>query len=315
MSKNTLLGSVMRSALTWLGRRRLPQTSGSLHLPGLDAAVEIIRDRWGMPHIYAATRHDLFFAQGFVHAQDRLWRMEVNRRTAAGRLSEIFGPIALDTDRMSRTFGFRRLAEASFRTAPPQVRETAQAYAAGVNAFLDHAGKRLPVEFTLLRYRPEPWEPEDSFAWGQVMAWNLSHAWAGELVRAKLIAALGPERAADLEPRYPERNPITLPQGIEFNRLTADGMLQAAEGPFLKQAFGSNGWAVHGERMSGGAAALCNDMHLAMQLPSIWYAVHLVVQEGDEQFNTIGVSLPGVPLVLVGHNAHIAWVKIITPLI
>jgi len=233
--------------------------------------------------------------------------MEVNRRTAAGRLSEIFGPIALDTDRMSRTFGFRRLAEASFRTAPPQVRETAQAYAAGVNAFLDHAGKRLPVEFTLLRYRPEPWEPEDSFAWGQVMAWNLSHAWAGELVRAKLIAALGPERAADLEPRYPERNPITLPQAIEFNRLTADGMLQAAEGPFLKQAFGSNGWAVRGERMSGGAAALCNDMHLAMQLPSIWYAVHLVVQEGDEQFNTIGVSLPGVPLVLVGHNAHIAW--------
>jgi len=303
---HAILGPVLRAGLTWLSRRRLPQTDGTLSLPGLEAPVEIIRDRWGVPHIYADNLHDLFFAQGFVHAQDRLWQMEVNRRTATGRLSELFGEVALDTDRLTRTFGFRRLAEADLDGAG-QLRDVLEAYAAGVNGFLDQAGGRLPVEFTLLRHRPEPWTPLDSLAWTRVMLWNLSHAWAGELVRARLIEKLGSERAADLEPHYPERNPITLPQGVEFNRLTPDGMLEAAEGPFLGRGFGSNGWAVTGSRMTTGAPALCNDMHLPLRLPGIWYAVHLVAGPGGEQFNVTGVSLPGVPLVMVGHNAHVAW--------
>jgi penicillin amidase len=304
---HTLLGSIMRVGLTWLSRRRLPQTDGTLRLPGLEDPVEVIRDRWGVPHIYAENLHDLFFAQGFVHAQDRLWQMEINRRTATGRLSELFGEVALDTDRLTRTLGFNRLAQADLDAASEEMQEALDAYAVGVNVFLDQTDGRLPVEFTLLRHWPEPWTPLDSLAWARVMMWNLSHAWASEIVRARLIEKLGPERAADLEIRYPERNPVTLPQGIEFNRLTPDGMLEAAAGPFLGRAFGSNGWAVAAGRMVTGAPALCNDMHLQLQLPGIWYAVHLIAGSNGEQFNTTGVSLPGVPLVMVGHNAHIAW--------
>jgi penicillin amidase len=304
---HTILGPIMRTGLTWLSRRRLPQTDGTLNLPGLKAPVEIIRDRWGVPHIYADNLHDLFFAQGFVHAQDRLWQMEINRRTATGRLSELFGDVALDTDRLTRTFGFNRLAQADLDAASGEMQEVLDAYAVGVNVFLDQTDGRLPVEFTLLRHWPEPWTPVDSLAWARVMIWNLSHAWAGEIVRARLVEKLGPERAADLEIRYPERNPITLPQGIEFNRLTPDGVLESVEGPFLGRAFGSNGWAVAADRMTTGAPALCNDMHLQLQLPGIWYAVHLIAGSNGEQFNVTGVSLPGTPLVMVGHNTHIAW--------
>jgi penicillin amidase len=301
---HAILGPIMRAGLTWLSRRRLPQTDGTLNLPGLKAPVEIIRDRWGVPHIYADNLHDLFFAQGFVHAQDRLWQMEINRRTATGRLSELFGDVALDTDRLTRTFGFNRLAQADLDSASEEMQEALDAYAVGVNVFLDQTDGRLPVEFTLLRHWPEPWTPQDSLAWVRVMIWNLSHAWASEIVRARLIEKLGPDRAADLEIRYPERNPITLPQGIEFNQFTANGILEATTGPFLGQAFGSNGWAVAADRMSTGAPALCNDMHLQLQSPSIWYAIHL---DAGEQFNVTGVSLPGIPCVEVGHNSHIAW--------
>ena len=304
---HNILGPIMRTGLTWLSRRRLPQTDGALRLPGLQAPVEIVRDRWGVPHIYAENLYDLFFAQGFVHAQDRLWQMEINRRTATGRLSELFGDVALDTDRMTRTFGFNRLAQADLDAASDEMHEILDAYTAGVNVFLDQTGGRLPVEFTLLRHRPEPWTPRDSLAWARVMIWNLSHAWAGEIVRARLIEKLGPVRAADLEIRYPERNPITLPQGIEFNRIAPDGMLEAAEGPFLGRAFGSNGWAVAADRMATGAPFLCNDMHLALQSPGLWYGVHLIAGSGGDQFNVTGVCLPGAPLVMVGHNAHVAW--------
>ena len=303
---NSALGSALRAVLMPLDRRRALPVDGALRLGGLSAPVEIVRDRWGVPHIYAAGLDDLFFAQGFVHAQDRLWQMELNRRIAMGRLAELFGPVALDTDRFSRTFGFRRLAEADL-VALGSLRGHLEAYAAGVNACLEEMGDRLPVEFALLRHRPEPWAPLDTLAWARVMAWSLSHGWASELVRARLIERLGPARAAELEIDYPPQNPLTLPQGIEFNRLAVDGALEALRGPFLNRAMGSNGWAVTGSRMSTGAPMLCNDMHLALQLPSIWYAVHLVAGPQGELYHASGVSLAGVPMVLVGHNARIAW--------
>ena len=124
---HTILGPIMRTGLTWLSRRRLPQTDGSLRVSGLEAPVEIVRDRWGVPHIYANSLPDLFFAQGFVHAQDRLWQMEVNRRTATGRLSEIFGDVALDTDRLTRTLGFNRLAQADLDAASEEMQEALHA--------------------------------------------------------------------------------------------------------------------------------------------------------------------------------------------
>jgi penicillin amidase len=303
-SLDRFTGPLLRSGLTWLGRRRLAQVDGSLSVPGLTAPVEIIRDRWGVPHIYATNERDVFFGQGFVHAQDRLWQMEINRRLATGRLSEMLGAVALGTDRASRTFGFDRLGRADWEFLPEDDRQVIQAYAAGVNAFLTSPpGRRgLPVEFTLLRHVPEPWQVEDTLAFSRVMIWQLSHAWYGEIVRAQLIAALGPERAAELEISDAAGNPCVLEDGIEVNRL-AGGTLPSAGDPFLKRSMGSNSWAISPERSATGHAILCNDMHLPHTVPGIWHEVHL---EGGD-LRVAGVSVPALPPVLSGHNAHIAW--------
>jgi penicillin amidase len=298
-----LAAPVLRAGLTFLGRRRLPLIDGQLQLPGLHGPAEVVRDRWGVPHIYATDPADAFFAQGVVHAQDRLWQMELNRRTASGRLSELFGEISLDTDRAVRTFGFRRLAEADWGACGEALRAALQAYADGVNAFLATPAARMPIEFTLLGYRPEPWSPVDSLAFSRVMIWQLSHAWYGEILRAKLIEAVGQEHAAAWEIHPPDGNPIILPKGIEFNLLGADGRLTAGHGPFLQRGVGSNNWAVAGARTDTGRPYLCNDMHLPLGLPSLWYEVHLVANG----LNVTGVSIPSLPLVLVGHNGRIAW--------
>ncbi|MFX0065874.1 MAG: penicillin acylase family protein [Candidatus Hermodarchaeota archaeon] len=286
-----------------MSRKCLPLIDGKLELAGLSAPVEVVRDQWSIPHIYAENIHDLFFAQGFVHAQDRFWQMEINRRTANGTLSEIFGDIALETDRTTRTFGFARLGRTDWKNADDDLRTAIQAYAEGVNAFLQHPNCHLPVEFSLLRYQPEPWKPEDSLAFSRVMIWQLSHAWHGEIIRAQLIKAVGEDRAAELEIEYPKDNPVTLPAGIEFNVINKDGTLKGAQGPFLNRGRGSNAWAVAGKKTTTGTPFLCNDMHLELRMPSLWYENHLVA----ENFNVSGVSLPGVPLVMVGHNANIAW--------
>jgi penicillin amidase len=300
---NRWIAPPARAVIERLSKRSLPQLDGYLNLPGLKESVEVLRDRWGVPHIYANNEHDLYFAQGFVHAQDRLFQMELNRRTGHGRLSELVGEAALDTDRAVRAFGFPRLAGADWEAAPPELRETLQAYAAGVNAFLKSPTGKLPVEFTLLNFHPEPWTPLDSLAFSRVMIWQLSHAWFGEVIRAGLIEAVGAERAAELEIHYPTGNPASLPQGIEFNRLDPDGKLTALTGPFLDRGKGSNAWVVSPTRSATGSAVLCNDMHLKLSLPSLWYEAHLT--GGDLQVS--GVGLPGLPMILVGHNARIAW--------
>ena len=150
-------------------RRAFPQITGRLTVPGLLAGVEVIRDRWGVPHIYAANSHDLFFAQGYIQAQDRLWQMDFNRRVPSGRLSEIFGEVTLNSDRFLRTIGMRRAAEAEAARLDGESAAALHAYAAGVNAYVARNGSRLPLEFTLLRYRPEPWVPADSLAFGKLL--------------------------------------------------------------------------------------------------------------------------------------------------
>lgn len=292
-------GAILRTAASWFDRGRLAKTGGDLDLKGLLENVEVLRDEWGVPHIYASNLHDLFFAQGFVHAQDRLFQLELNRRTACGRLSELFGAIALDTDRAARTFGFARLGQADWEQVDEDLREIIQAYTDGINAFVQHPASKMPIEFTLLGYKPVPWKPEDSSALARLMIWQLSHAWYGEIIRSWLVEKVGADRAAELDMHYPAQSPATLPQGIEFNRLD----LGLVGGPFLKRGMGSNVWAVSGKRSENGHAYLCNDMHMPLGQPSLWYECHLSADE----FHVAGVSLPGVPLVLVGHNEHIAW--------
>ncbi len=299
----TVTGFLLRTGLTWLGRSRLPQIDGTLRVDGVSGPVEIIRDRWGVPHIYAGSVADLFFAQGFVHAQERLWQMELNRRTGTGRLSEIFGAVALDTDRAIRTFGFHRLAQQDWAAASDIVRTTLMAYSNGINAFLTAPNSALPVEFSLLRHRPEPWQPTDSLAFLRLMTWQLSHPWYSKIVRAQLIAAVGAERAAAWDIHYPASRPVTLPDGIETNGVNFSDSLRVADSPFLERGKGSNAWAVAGAKTSTGQPFLCNDIHLGLRAPGLWYQNHLVAEE----INVTGISLPCAPFVLAGHNAHIAW--------
>lgn len=282
--------------------------SEELKLEGIRGRVTIQRDQWGIPTIRATCQHDLFFAQGFVHAQDRLWQMELNRRAAHGTLAAMLGPIALDTDRLSRTLGFARLAREGYPHIYADIQANLTAYAHGVNAYLNGPFPR-PLEFTLLRHTPEPWTELDSVAYGYLQAWALSFGWAGELVRAQLIEKVGPEKAAQLEPCYPERHPVTLPAGIEMNQLQVDSMMSAAAGPFLARApeadgRGSNGWVIAPWKSTTGQAILCNDMHLPVRTPSLWYFNHLI---SDDGFHVTGVSQAGLPYVLVGHNDHITW--------
>ena len=286
--------------------RALPITQGRMAVPGLEGQVTVTRDRWGVPHIYAENLSDLFFAQGYVHAQDRLWQMELNRRIGSGRLAEIFGEVALDTDRFIRTVGFRRAAEADLEVLDEETRSALEAYAAGVNAFLAEK-QPLPLEFTILRFKPEPWTPLDSLTWGKVMAWNLSINWDTEILRARFIDKLGVERAAELEPMYPENNPAVVPSEVDYGRLSTrilEQYRQAAGWLGTSGAgVGSNNWVVDGTKSVTGKPLLANDPHLALQMPSIWYENHLV---GDG-IEVTGASFPGAPGVIIGHNAAIAW--------
>jgi penicillin amidase len=288
-------------------RRPLPQTDGTLTAPGLCAPVEIVRDRWGVPHIYAENNADLFFAQGYVHAQDRLWQMELQRRTALGQLAEIFGSVALDSDRFLRVLGFGRVARGEALALGDPEREAVTAYCRGVNAFLAANWRRLPIEFAILRCRPRPWEPADVLAFGKVMALDLSTNWTSEIIRARIVATLGAVRAALLDPERAAADPLTLPDAA----YTADfgaGALRAAAAaePFAGErdgTQGSNAWVVGGGCTASGGPLLANDPHLALSMPALWYENHL--HGGD--YAVTGATIPGTVGVTIGHNARIAW--------
>ncbi len=305
---HNVLGGALKPVLTYASRGRIPQMEGRVQLPGLHGEVIVYRDEWGIPHLRANHRHDLYLVQGYVHAGDRLWQMEVNRRVAAGRLAELFGPAALDTDRLTRTLGFARLGQQAWDQAAEQTRADLTAYATGVNLYIERGA--TPIEFSLLRHSPEPWQPVDSCAFALLQSWALCTGWTSELTRAKLSESLSAGLLAELEPHYPEANPTTLPQGIEFNRLELDGMFRAAIGPLLGKGSldgggrGSNAWAISAGRSATGRAILCNDMHLPMSTPGLWYYVH---QQCADGLHVAGVTIPGAPYVLVGHNDRIAW--------
>ncbi len=289
-------------------RRPLPRTSGRMNLPGLSAPVEVRRDRWGIPHIYAETNEDLFAGLGYVHAQDRLWQMELHRRIGHGRLAEIFGAIALDSDRFIRTLGFSRLARREASLLDDETATLMTAYLRGVNAFLEQHASRLPLECTLLGIQPQPWELADLLVWPKMMALNLSSNWMHELLQARIVAAVGTERAAELRPRYPEDGPLTMPTGVSYTAdLGAEALRLAGEASIFtgenETPQGSNAWVVAGSRTTSGRPLLANDPHLNVSLPNLWYQVHL---EGGD-FHVAGATIPATCGVIIGHNQRIAW--------
>lgn len=290
----------------WRVRRAWPQVEGSLTLPGLEDGVEVIRDPWGVPHIYARNDHDLLFAQGFVHAQDRLWSMDFDRRLASGTLSEVFGALTLRLDRYLTTLGSRRGAERDYATSSAETRELLAAYCAGVNAFIAGHQGRLPVEYTLFRARPRPWTPIDVLVRTKLMAWLLSENQQFEVSRARMIARLGERPVRELLPPYRDGAPLIVPPAADAytwlrDAETRDELIAFFGGSTAN--WGSNQWSVAGRRTASGKPILANDTHLEMAMPSVWY--HNGLHGGS--FDVVGASLPGVPLVIIGTNGRIAW--------
>lgn len=297
-------------------QRPLPKHDGEFSLPGLDASVEVLRDKHGIPHIYAQNRADLFRAQGYVHAQDRLWQMEQNRRIAQGRLAEVFGEAALDADRFCRIIGFWRAAQIELEALDPEERLALDHYAEGVNAYINSRPNNLAAEFNLLRIVPEPWSALDSLGYGKVMAWSLSGNWEIELVRMRLLGQLGPQKAAELEVNYPKEGATILEaMGEQFERmLSTAGLLQnqyeemqswlGEQGALaFGQGQGSNSWVLGPKTTENARPLLANDPHLTISMPGPWYENHLICPDLEAS----GVSLTGAPAVLIGHNEEIAW--------
>jgi penicillin amidase len=318
-------------------RRSFPVTEGELPISGLDAPVEIYRDSLGVPHIYASTEHDLFFAQGYVHAQDRFWQMDFWRHVGSGRLAEMFGESQLDTDKFLRTLGWARVAQAELDTLDPAAIKILDDYAAGVNAYLaDHQGSQLSLEYAVLKllnpgYKPEPWQPLHSLTWAKAMAWDLGGNMDSEIERALLLKTLTPQQLSEIVPPYPSDHPLIVPSpnvgaifnvqepadmAVIFSRITAQLNRVEKKTTGLEallgrrgQGIGSNNWVISGRLTSTGLPLLANDPHLGVQMPSIWYEVGLHCAPKSEQcpYNVTGFSFASAPGVVVGHNDRIAW--------
>ena len=331
-----VLALVAAGFVAWTVQRSFPTLDGTVQTPGLNAQIEVMRTEQGAATIIANTTGDLFFAQGYVHAQDRFWEMDFRRHVTSGRLSELFGESQLETDMFLRTLGWRAVAEQEVELLDDTVRGYYQAYADGVNAYLaEHRGAEASLEYAILDlqnpgYEIEPWTVADSLAWLKAMAWDLRENIEAETERALLAQEHTPEQIAELYPAYPyDRNPTIVPvpttaraasagSGEDAGVRTASiawtevGSVVEAASTLLGGAgegIGSNSWVVSGDLTESGLPLLANDPHLGASMPSIWHQVDLKCRVVTETcpFDVAGFGFSGVPGVIIGHNAHIAW--------
>jgi penicillin amidase len=333
-----------------LTARALPQVSGAAQVPGLESTVTVVRDDAGIAHITADSTHDLFLAQGYVHASERMWQMEVWRHISAGRLSELFGESQLDTDKFIRTLGWRVAAQRDYEAMGEGARTVLAAYTAGINAWLDAHRGSLGLAFVASGDSPEPWTDLDSVAWGKVQAWNLGGNFRTELFRYLADATLDdPARTDELFPAYREDAPVITPTGLpgsggagaaavagSTRRGGANSWVAAtdpdqaaawrsvaslggralrlaglddADGLASDRGIGSNNWVVSPARSVTGGALLANDPHLGISMPAVWYmnGLHCRTVSAACPYDVAGVTFPGIPGVILGHNARIAW--------
>lgn len=314
-------------------RRPFPTTAGSLSIAGLQDEVHVYRDEWGIPHLYAQNEHDLFFAQGYVHAQDRFWQMEFWRHIGQGRISEIAGEATVESDKFIRTIGWYRMGQqtlAYMEEEAPEYMAIMEAYSAGVNAYIDANRDALSLNYTALGLVNEPWEiepwtPYNTLTWGAVMAHDLSGNWEDELRRARLIDELGEATVASLLRPYPHaERPVIVPAeamdnelpeaetianpiaAVDWGRVSTNIIGAVPENGFALGGWdvvGSNSWVVSGDQTDTGMPLLANDTHLGIQMPSIWYEIGLHAPGWE----VAGFSFAGVPGVIIGHNDRIAW--------
>jgi penicillin amidase len=316
--------------------KSFPQIDGEIQLEGLDGPVDIYRDHMGIPHIYATTSHDLFFAQGFVHAQDRFWQMDFYRHVGEGRVAEMFGASQLESDIFLTTLGWRKTSLAEYEALTPESKTLLAAYADGVNAYINgKSNEELSLEYAVLGlpilnpdYVVEPWEPVNTLAWSKALAWDLKSNINGEIEHAILMKTLSPEQMEELYPPYPDDHPLIVNKiggggasgaaisvasqdiptelfaAVQHNASLLDGLL----GP-TDRGKGSNSWVVSGELTTTGKPLLANDPHLGINMPSIWYQVslHCVPKNDECPYDLTGFSLAGAPGIVLGHNDRIAW--------
>jgi penicillin amidase len=315
-------------------RKSFPDTTGEVRLDGLHGTVEIKRDGYGIPQIFADDPADLFFAQGYVQAQDRFYEMDFRRHVTAGRLSELVGKSGLETDELVRTLGWRRVAEQEYEELGAGTRSLLDAYARGVNSYIDgKSGSELSLEYAVLSltgpdYRPEPWTPVDSVAWVKAMSWDLRSNMADEIDRTMASRRMPVE---DVEALYPDpprsHRPIVTDRRLtvrdkKFGEPPAITPAVSASLAKTRDAaealpallgtgdgIGSNSWVVDGRHSATGEPILANDPHLSPSMPGVWYQVGLHCRELTEAcpYDVSGFSFSGMPGVVVGHNRRIAW--------
>jgi penicillin amidase len=318
--------------------KSFPQVDGEIQLHSLDAQVDIYRDAMGIPHIYATTTHDLFFAQGYIHAQERFWQMDFWRHVGSGSLSEMFGESQVETDTFLRTLGWRKTAEAEWEALDSESQSYLLSYVEGVNAYIkDKPANELSLEYEILGlpilspdYEIAEWSPVNSLTWGKAMAWDLRGNMDEEIDRAILLKTFTPEQVAQIFPPYPDDHPVIVNKigdgdtattssnatsiNFDYAQLPLDqlshnaSLLDPVLGEWSKE-IGSNSWAISGELTDTGMPYLSNDPHLGIQMPSIWYQVglHCIEKNDDCPFQVTGFSFAGVPGVIIGHNDKIGW--------
>ena len=324
----SVLSAVLAPIIRRLDNPSRPKYEGDLILPGLHHRVEIYWESHGIPHVIAVDEHDLFLAQGYLHAQERLWQMDMTRRFLAGRVAELFGNFSVpwrelasrfrgggsaDFDYFMRLIGIRESALSSLELLPEDDRLRLQAYSDGVNRYIERCRKKLPWEFRVLRYQPEPWKPEDSLTIGKGFAFLVSPALFTRLNMISISARLDhqPEKLRSLFPSYPEDGP-TITRAVKD---AAQGIWRFVNGALTASdrhpaGHGSNSWVIAPQRSATGGAILCNDPHLRMTLPPVWYLMHLRAQSSPtnaEAYEAWGASVPGCPCIHIGHNRWIAW--------
>jgi penicillin G amidase len=290
-----------------IAKKALPDYNQPVQLTGLIDQVEVYRDDFAVPHIYAKNEHDLYMVTGYLMAQDRLWQMDLLRRVTLGRLSEIFGEDMIGADHLLRALRIPEKSELVLSKTDKNLLMTLEAFSSGVNQFIERNQKKLPPEFTILGYKPEPWQPQYTVNLIGYMAWDLAGSWHNEITLHKLSQILDEEKFLQLIPNLDYHDSPVHPRWKQEQ--TADLFSLLENNEKLKELglevfSASNNWVVSGSESKTGHAIFANDMHLGFGAPGIWYQMHQIV---EGQFNVTGVALPGAPGIIVGHNEHIAW--------
>jgi penicillin amidase len=292
-----------------LKTRAVPDYNANVDLKNLSEKVTVIRDSLGIPHIYAKNEQDLYRTVGYVMAQDRLWQMDLLRRITTGRLSEVLDPGLVDADQLLRALQFTKKSEIILARTEPAIVACIEAFSDGVNQYIEQHRKKLPFEFAMLGYSPEPWEPLHTFNLIGYFSWSLTSGWAEEMALYKMQQVVDDSLFRELLPDMMYQNTPVFPDYMTSNhKLVLQSPMDDAIGIIEQlglQVFqASNNWAVSGKRSKTGMPLMANDMHLDLMAPGIWYQIHQVV-EGS--INVTGVALPGTPYVVAGHNEDIGW--------